>query len=184
MARNTFLGSRGQAFDVFKLLIAAVIAGAILLILLQIIGGLGPIGTQDPNEIASNQVKGKINNPGLAVTVDATFSRDNPSIVAKTVASKAVGLSANQICVQVSPNAPNFSNFKVDNDFSIVQYTGQFSQQVKLLVICDRKDELAPSVAKYGYDADPYKLEKVADCGGETASDYATVCLVAVVPKG
>ncbi len=47
---------RGQAFEVFRLLIAAVIAGAILMVLLNVLGGL-TITTQDPDDFVRQAVK-------------------------------------------------------------------------------------------------------------------------------
>ena len=47
---------RGQAFEVFRLLIAAVIAGAILMVLLNVLGGL-TITTQDPDDFVKQAIK-------------------------------------------------------------------------------------------------------------------------------
>ena len=57
---------KGQAFDAFKLLIAAVVAGAILVILLSMIGGFMPVG-QDPLTVMGQELN-RVKKGGVAST--------------------------------------------------------------------------------------------------------------------
>src|SRR3989344_1875933 len=91
-----------QAFDVFQLLIAAVVAGAILLVLLQTLKLIPSIGSQTPNDKASDAVKGQVNTLGVVNTYkDVTFNPQQ-SLVARTIASASGSLSPDQVCVLVS----------------------------------------------------------------------------------
>lgn len=49
------INKKGQAFDAFKLLIAAVVAGSILVILLNIIGGI-TLTTQEPVQVMGQEM--------------------------------------------------------------------------------------------------------------------------------
>ncbi|MBN3037608.1 MAG: hypothetical protein JW834_04125 [Candidatus Diapherotrites archaeon] len=50
------MNKRGQAFDAFKLLIAAVVAGAILVILLSMINVIVPVGSE-PDEVMAQTLQ-------------------------------------------------------------------------------------------------------------------------------
>jgi len=174
------MNSRGQAFSVFKLLIAAVVAGAILLILLQTLDVLPDIGSQNPNESAANAVKSQINSPSLPQFVDnVTFEKDD-SLNARAIAADSRSLDASQICVIISPNVPNFGAFSTGGGTGgatkIIQYNGTFPQEVRLMIMCDDADVLGTAITlDYGYTAIP-----VSSC---SFSGSNTACVVAIVGK-
>ncbi|HLC78924.1 MAG TPA: hypothetical protein VJG83_00705 [archaeon] len=187
------LNSKGQGFDVFKLLIAAVVAGAILLILLQTLQILPNIGSQNPNNAASNAVKSKINEPGLPQILDNITFSNGDSLNAKTIAQQSRALAPEQVCVMLSESAPNKINFDdKEQNGEVVEYKGSFSQTTRLLVMCDRASELQGSLSSYGYDDSPYNIDPTDSCNGssnnasagndgfddESSSRY---CLVAII---
>ncbi len=176
------MDSRGQGFDVFKLLIAAVVAGAILLILLQTLQILPNIGSQNPNNAASNAVKSKINEPGLPQILDNITFSNGDSLNAKTIAQQSKALSPEQVCVLKSASAPNSDNFKIPGEAGrVVTYDGSFSQQTRLLVICDRSSEMQASLSDYGYDNAPFSIDP-SDCGDSFDSASSTrYCIVAII---
>ena len=174
------LGSKGQGFDVFKLLIAAVVAGAILLILLQTLQILPQIGSENPNNSASNAVKSKINEPGLPQFIENVTFNNGDSLNAKTIAQQSKALSPEQVCVLVSNSAPTSTNSNVPSGGVVVAYTGSFSQTTRLLVMCDRASELQVSLAAYGYDTDPYTIDPT-DCESFDDSSSSRFCVVAVI---
>lgn len=168
---------KGQAFDVFKLLIAAVVAGAILLILLQVLGALPGFENKVPNTTAANTVKSQVNNIGTPTTVkDVTFS-ENDALTASAIAEKSGSLSREQICLVVSGKLPNKGKFSNETP-AMIQYTGQSTQRTRLVVLCDRAEDIGTTVESFGYN-DKYDLD-VDSCGFEGAQTQ-TVCLVAVV---
>ena len=184
------LGSRGQGFDVFKLLIAAVVAGAILLILLQTLQVLPTLGSQGPTDSAANAIKSQINNPGSVKFLDnITFNRGD-SLNAKTIASQSKGLGEDQVCVMLGKNAPNVSNFKATNG-KIISYNGSFAQKTRLLVLCDRQKEINGDIGNYGYKggsgSESYFDSDISSsqCGSSFSSTggTSTYCVVAVVAE-
>ncbi len=86
---------RGQAFDAFKLLIAAVVAGAILVILLSMIGGFVPVG-QDPLTVMGQELN-KVKKGGVASTSSQVVQfQEGQEFTANAVAKEA-GLSTGQV---------------------------------------------------------------------------------------
>ncbi len=183
---NTHIGSSGQAFDVFKLLIAAVVAAAILLMLLSVLNLDLFNPNQDPNTIAIKAVKDLKNTRGVPQFLDATF-KSGSTLVANSIADKSDGLSSNQVCVLVSKNAANSSKFAPPTsgaEGKIIRYDGQSSQKTRLLIFCDRKSDIGEkdgSFRSLDLDSGDYDLSTNNCWTGSSAS--ATVCLVAIVPE-
>jgi len=177
------MGSRGQGFDVFKLLIAAVVAGAILLILLQTLQILPDIGSTNPNNAATNSVKSKINELGLPQLIENVSFKNGDSLNAATIAEGSRALSKEQVCLLVSPNAPGQGGtgtgpFISSASNQVVRYDGSFEQKVRLLVLCDRGQDIDTTLTDYEYDTD-FELD-VDDCG--FSDSVQRVCLVAIIP--
>ena len=170
------MNSKGQANSVFKILIAAVVAGAILMILMNTLNFIPSIGGEDPNSSATNLVKSNINSPGIPDFVDVTFSKDN-SLNSKAIALQSKVIDKERVCVLVSGSAPNYAAFSNDNPL-IVQYTGSYSVTTRLMVMCDKGDELEESITDYGYD-DEYDFD-VTDCEDldATSNKYCVVVVV------
>lgn len=185
------MGERGQGFDVFKLLIAAVVAGAILLILMQTLQVLPQLGNREPNEVASETVKTQINNSGLPKTVSNVTFKTNDALSSKTIADKSKALSTEQICVKTTTSTPNLSRFTA-TDGKTVEYTGSFNQQVRLVVICDSHNELQEDIDSFGslttlgvtLDSEDVTVGdetvEIPECP-EPATLTSRYCLVAVV---
>ncbi len=89
---------KGQAFDAFKLLIAAVVAGAILVILLSMIGGFVPVG-QDPLTVMGQELN-KVKKGGVASTSTQVVQfAEGQEFTADAVARSAgVNLGQVQFC--------------------------------------------------------------------------------------
>ena len=89
---------KGQAFDAFKLLIAAVVAGAILVILLSMIGGFVPVG-QDPLTVMGQELN-RVKKGGVASTSTQVVQfAEGQEYTADSVAREAqVNLGNVQFC--------------------------------------------------------------------------------------
>ena len=144
------MGERGQGFDVFKLLIAAVVAGAILLILMQTLQVLPQLGNRDPNDIAAETVKTQITNIGLPKFVpNVTFKKDD-ALSARTIAEKTKALAPDQVCVTTSDSTPGgASSFDDSGDGKTVFYKGGFNQQARLMILCDRQSEIDATISSF-----------------------------------
>lgn len=182
------MNARGQGFDVFKLLIAAVVAGAILLILLQTLQVLPAIGSTTANNAATNAVKSKVNELGLPGIIENVSFKNGDSLNARTVAEGSKALSGGEICLLVADNAPNIDSFSAGNT-QVIRYTGNFEQKVRLLVVCDRSGDIGQTMDDYEYgESSDYALD-VTNCNeSDASSDFASdggskrVCLVAIIP--
>ena len=176
------MNEKGQAFSVFKLLIAAVVAGAILLILLQTLQVLPNIGSRTPNEVASNAVKSQINEPGLPVIRQNVTFNPGDTLFNKTIAEQSRALSTEQVCVTVSEDAPNWEKFEVRGKGQTVTYEGTFAQKVRLLVICDRESEISDSLEAFDYDTQ-FNVDVEDDCDYDNTGSNR-LCFVAVISQG
>ena len=183
------LNQRGQGFDVFKLLIAAVVAGAILVILMQTLQIIRPLNTQDPNEVAATSVKSGINNPGIPDYVENVTFKKGSALRAATIAEKSKALSTNQVCVKKSGSTPNPGSFEDNGGVAVIEYIGNSDQQVRLVVLCDRAGGL---LAKNGYIdvLGDYKTLTGTDGLGvdsagcfEGVPDSSRACLIAIVSE-
>ena len=168
------LGQRGQAFDVFKLLIAAVVALAILGILFGILRNV-IVGVQtEPQQKAIEFVKSSINSVGeLKVTDAVTFSAGK-SLNARAIAFETRGLSEDQVCVSTGDVSSEQEIFKEEADGQIIVYKGKADRAMKLAVLCDYGTKLEDTLRSYNRGED-WKL----NCGCTQNDDRC--CLVAIV---
>ncbi len=172
---------KGQAFDVFKLLIAAVVAGSILLILLQVLGGIDFLNEKDPNKEASNLVKNGVNSIASPQFAKDIRFKESMSMSSKTIATKSEGLDESQICVLVSGKVPNYDNFTTNG--KIVQYNGRTTQKARLLAICDRGSELSGTdgtIDALGL-SERYDFD-LGDCADDFEDESSIACVVVVIP--
>lgn len=119
---------RGQAFEVFRLLIAAVVAGAILMVLLQILGGF-VTPTQDPQKVAAQFVKDLSTYGGVRVSDPITFKPDT-TIDLAAVAREA-SLSADCVCPGKNETSGDFS---MGRDY--ITYNGRSNYVARVKVAC------------------------------------------------
>jgi len=128
---------RGQAFEVFRLLIAAVIAGAILMVLLNILGGVG-IRTQDPQDFVNQAVQSLATTGGIKTSSVITFEKGQAILLSAAATSATLDpecvLPATQ--GQQSDSSLLGSNecFKVDN--GLIEYVCTQKTKAKIRVTC------------------------------------------------
>ncbi|MEK6902187.1 MAG: hypothetical protein AABX02_01190 [archaeon] len=170
------MNTRGQAFSTFQLLIAAVVALAILVLLLNIIGSLPNLGGQKPNKVASDLVASQVNSPAeLRTSTNVPFGKDD-SLNAKSIASTSGVITEGQICLSLGDHAEasgetGFHLQGVNNN--IITYDGSSSLRVKISVLCDTGGQIQTD------------LEDNGDYGGWTndCTDLPpnqTACIVAL----
>lgn len=176
------LNQKGQAFSTFQLLIAAVVALAILVLLLNIIGSLPTPGTTKPQAEAVNLIKSQINSPSeLRTSSNAVNFTKEDSLNSKSIANSSGVVTSSQICVSMG----DFFN-ETDTDFidtnpnktgDIVQYRGSGQLRVKLSVICDTGSELSTDLQNNGIDDSTWMQ---SDKCQELLSLNQTACVVAL----
>jgi len=192
------LNQKGQAFDVFKLLIAAVVAVVILTLLLSIIGGIGIIGQGDPGEEAQTLIKDLVSSRGkVGTSQEVTFST-NTSINVRGIAQAAGGqLEDDAVCL----SAGDFFDESTMGDFeesanwdmrlggkkvvTAIEYQGSTSKVVRLRGICDVCRDITPSyIASYFPEAVFGDFDSMVGCSakfGGKGPATETCCIVAIV---
>ena len=130
---------RGQAFEVFRLLIAAVIAGAVLMVLLNILNIIKPPST-DPADAIKNMIQKYIEIGGGGAQ-EVEFS-PNTTIDVGAIAVK-LGYSADDVCVDsdevaniLGGHAVTSTDFKLDKTKKTITYTGRSRKKAKVAVYC------------------------------------------------
>lgn len=130
---------RGQAFEVFRLLIAAVVAGAILMVLLGLLQGL-ITPTTDPQTAAAQLVK-KYSTYGGVGSTDLIDFRKGMAIDSRAIAREAY---LDPGCVGVSTD---IQGFDCSSTPGVCEYTNPVGTKARIKVNCgtDVKIENASS---------------------------------------
>ncbi len=176
------MNTRGQAFSTFQLLIAAVVALAILVLLLNIIGSLPTPGTTKPQAEAVNLIKSQINSPSeLRTSSNSVNFGKEDSLNSKSIATSSGVLTSSQVCISMgdfsAEDESDFANTNQNLEGDIIQYKGSGQLRVKLSVICDTGSALREDLENNGIDADSWlSAEK---CSGLENLNQ-TACIVAL----
>ena len=117
---------RGQAFEVFRLLIAAVVAGAILMVLLGLLQGL-VTPTTDPQTAAAQLVKRNATYGGVGST-DLIDFRRGMAIDARAIAREAY---LDLGCVGVKAEVDGF-----DCSDGVCEYVAPVGTKARIRVEC------------------------------------------------
>lgn len=129
---------RGQAFEVFRLLIAAVVAGAVLMVLLNILGVIRPPSTDPGDAIKTLLQKYMETGGGSAQEVEFV-----PPITVnvKTIAAN-LGYPEESVCVKSDEVARKLGATSLCNSAGFdcrddtISYTGRTRRKAKVAVYC------------------------------------------------
>ncbi len=151
------MNNRGQAFSTFQLLIAAVVALAILVLLLNIIGSLPQTGTSKPQSEAVNLIKSQVNSPSeLRTSSNSVSFTKEDSLNSRAIATASGVLTSTQVCISMGDftdeTDSDFADTNPNKSGDIIQYQGSGQLRVKLSVICDTGSELANDLQSNGID--------------------------------
>lgn len=169
------MNNRGQAFSTFQLLIAAVVALAILVLLLNIIGSLPNLGGQKPNKIASDLVASQVNAPSeLRTSNPVTFTKED-SLNAKAIATASGVVTEGQLCISQGDFVDQESDFQQVGD-GVLRYSGGSNLRVRISVLCDTGNQVAADLESNGIEnADTW----MNDCSGIQDLPQ-TACIIAL----
>ncbi|MFH1696284.1 MAG: hypothetical protein ABH854_00035 [Candidatus Diapherotrites archaeon] len=169
-----FKSEKGQAFSVFKLLIAAVVAIVILTILLQVLSGIGTFQQGKPSEQAATKVSSLVNSLGIPEKTQTVTWENGDTLFSRNIADSTGTIGEDQVCVLMG-DVPA-SRFDLDNEGTIIRYTGTSGLATKLQVLCDHEELIGDTVGLYQYEWD------LDNCNFDPNSDsQRTVCVVVVV---
>jgi hypothetical protein len=181
---------KGQAFSVFKLLIAAVVAVTILMILMSIIGGIDVFSTSDPQDEAIKKLGNGLQSLGTPLKVKSvTFSPDYT--LSGTTMSNSLDIGPDQLCVCLSERYDGgTSRFDASAEGIIVNYTGASNQVTGLRVLCNNASVFEGQLARLSnivQDEINYCLEM--QCSSDfsdilSSGGNARICVLAVVDEG
>jgi hypothetical protein len=186
------IDNRGQAFSVFKLLIAAIIAIAILVILFRILSSIPNVtGQEDPVEQSAQLVQQLKTKRMYHVKSEQKVKfKPNGALSARTISELAqAGLTADQICVSAGDYIDKEDLFVTTDDGRRVDYKGKQPMDTRISVICalggpDMLDEIE---AEYGDSGDVHIRKWFDGISCKCFEDdfvEDTCCLVAVRSVG
>ncbi|MDO8537669.1 MAG: hypothetical protein Q7S21_02185 [archaeon] len=142
-------GQKGQEFSVFKLLISAIIALAILAVLMPIIGSIFLGFGTNPNDEAVTQIKNLYNKPSQHVLTKAvTFTQASGGLNAKSIATGTQLLSQSQLWLGTGDFGEG--EFALSASGGIINYTGSGSKSVKLSIMCDAGKDIDTDLTENG----------------------------------
>jgi len=128
------MNQEGQAFDVFKLLIAAVIAIAILSLLMPIIGTIMGIFKNDPTEKAKAMLTDLYNKRSTPKeTVEVTFDTSTP-VISKEAVTVNTSLSPDQVCFSLGDYASASGEWEAST--TKLRHVGPTGRNVRLGIEC------------------------------------------------
>ncbi|HLD58320.1 MAG TPA: hypothetical protein VI977_01605 [archaeon] len=181
-----FFNKKGQAFDVFKLLIAAIIAIAILVVLLPllrppVLPGNDPIGG------ARTLISDLANKPALPRTSQPVIFAAGVTINSRGIAEGSSGVVTEEgVCVSAGDFFENTPTWDTTEYKNRVTYNGTSQKNVLLHAICDTGKRMAGrDLPDYCDDyAECYdsemNLEWFQGCGCISEEFSEMCCLVAV----
>ncbi|MBN1940856.1 MAG: hypothetical protein JW772_01605 [Candidatus Diapherotrites archaeon] len=180
---------RGQAFDVFKLLIAAVVAVVILTLLLSIVGQIDIFGQGDPLKEGQTVLRDIVTKRTTPQNTKKVTFTPNYSINSSSLSEGTDGqVDEDAICVSAGDFIDDSS--WTENNGRRVTYTGTGNKTVVLRGICDICSKIAEDYDQYFDDYDPEFLfdeGSVEDSCGSldpfNSENNDEICCVVAVKK-
>jgi len=129
------MNQRGQAFSVFELMIAGVVAFAILIILLMVIGGVGTSAYSDAKTVMANALKTA--SPSGEATVQDFVLKKDESVDTSDLSTKT-DLDEKSIYFTMGQfeDTDGISVSDGSSDGTSVHYTGLTQKKMSAKVIC------------------------------------------------
>jgi len=128
-----FINNKGQAFSVFNLLIAAVVALAILGLLFTIMSQASMGKTNDPSKVVKDSLKNSINNPFTPKTNIVDFDKTHKTLNTMALATDT-GMSSDDIKFCLHEKLTD--SFQLKTGGKILQYQFNAKKTVKTITIC------------------------------------------------
>lgn len=171
------MNSRGQAFSVFELMIAGVVAFAILIILLMVIGGVSLTSSQDAKTVMANAIS-SVSPSGTTTTSEFTLKR-NEEIASEDLIEKT-GLDAQSMFFAKGQFGENSAVIveAVPEDGSFIRYTGSIDLKARAKVVCKQTyDQVDTALTRYssGTSGTAYTFDTTAE---EYCGDYQPCCVI------
>lgn len=171
---------RGQAFSVFELMIAAIVAVAILFVLLPILSGIGGGNTVGAAKDAISNGLSSVKGGGSLTTQTFTLKKDD-LLTSKSFSDK--GFDQHSILFAIDSRLENsFVDTGIKgsdpDDYSSFHYTGSTSLTVSARIICELTGTSLDDTLANDVDPSSYLTEGDGEtlCGPD--GDYQPCCMV------
>ena len=136
------MNNKGQAYSTFKLLIAAIVALAILMILMPIIASVLQIFQNDPADKTIELLNDLYNKPEGIKTTQMVVTFTPNYVLSASGLSESTSLSANNICMSLGDfidregDDVGFS-IRQDEPHHRISWNGTSNQNTKIAVTCN-----------------------------------------------
>jgi hypothetical protein len=177
-----YVNKEGQAFSVFKLLIAAVVAIAILGILLSILGGWDPFRRGNPSEKAIALLKQIGSGTASEVFSDTATFQYNSSVNRKQLAD-AMDLDETRVCVHPGIFLGK-SEWKYSAPGKKIAYLGTGERKARFVAMCSVGNELIQDIEDYGQSLKSEWASYPDECECSDPNDPNNIercCIIALV---
>jgi hypothetical protein len=182
-------GERGQAFSVFWLLVAAIIAIAILVLLLGVFNVIPIFGPgADPINTAAQKITDLRYQKGTlkVTTEEVTFQPNYVMTSAGVISTGKLEMDEKQICLSIGDfGLVEDSGFSTDPSHIKIDYKGTAPVKAKLAIICNSGWKLPEDVARQG-GSTGVLVEWLKDCPAvnEPLWNKQLACFVALKTTG
>ena len=170
------MNQKGQAFSVFELMIAAIVAVAILFVLLPIISGGFSFNTT-PKDAISNSLSA-VKDGGQTTSQDFDLQ---PNQTLKSSQFTDDGFDARSIIFAVENQLYKANKMVVDNggdlEFSYITYTGSTPQPAKAVVICEQTGKSLEETISISTEKIKTAINGDDEAIGDSASDDTDTAL-------
>jgi hypothetical protein len=165
------MNNKGQAFSVFELMIAGVVAFAILIILLMVIGGVGIGNYSDAKKVLGDAVKTAAPS-GPATSQNFALRKDEP--ITTSDLAVTTELDAKSMFFNYGQFDESKDSLAIGSDGDSVVYTGATQKRLAAKILCAQTAEdlvkkfdlLSSSSAQYKLDDPTSKCEQMQPCCG------------------
>ncbi len=161
------MNQKGQEFSVFKLLISAIVAIAILGILITLLNPdwFNPKG--EPSKIAENVLRNADKTVYQEFVSDEVVFGEDHTISSRTLGEE-LDLERQQVCLTLLEDLES-KGFAINGEKSLISYSRDTSSRVKIVGLCGPKD----SFVSDNLAGDSPKL---TDGGFDFSSECGSVC--------
>lgn len=174
------MNNKGQSFDVFKLLISAVIAVVILSVLMGMISQIF-FNADKPIKIASRMLKDMTGSMYNTVREPSVKFSPNDSINAASLAEDSGGLLKDQVCVSIGElTGPWVQNPISENPLFGATYTGSTTINVKLAGMCGTRTNMKADLLAGIYDTSDFQGDWFTNCGCLNLAEEVKCCVFAL----
>jgi len=158
--------------------ILAIVLG--IIIILQLIPCCVPQPyNSDPNYRASLGVKSQLNvSDFYFLIMDDIAFNPGDTLINRTIAEQSGSLSAEQVCILISSDVPNYETDFQSYESTVIKYVG-LAQKTRLLVVCDQFRDLEESFSNHQSN---YKFSLDVSSCKAPSDETLKYCLVAIIP--